>query len=588
MPYDVVGNAAGLNTGMRNVNANSGYRNLNRGYRHRHIRSGGGSLCQMLRAIYCITFLLVLGGFFCVYQGMYHLLASTTDSRGAMLKQWYDAMNTWTTGAEITFESLRPSLTTNYAQSPKVMTGIQETITPADFGDTSWSTSKIKNPVSVSAYSYSGTAQCPGPNKDCTLQLTSATSGKVIATRKFQAAMQHSEHMISKTSMCQWYDSDWNHPMAAIGIGHCNNQIPPGTGSQVYNYGPSECVADHFLDINGCPNDVILTSQLVQAGWDWAGNPIVQNAINKKPRFTYDQGKCWDYTDCFCTGCGFTFKTDVSKGWGFTGYGYFYNNVWTQFPKPFSQMSGTEKAQQCARQLHNMGRPCPAQNVNLVCFRAGGYPKKKCSTWCRKQDPTAAYVPPHWSIEMNDYYGPWGHQGTYPTYKQEEAQCNYIKTSTSQVSEVAIRMDESGTSAQTGGASWAGTQFVEQTVTHGNTPLPDQPVPVSVLVRSEAGPIIQGRTITDGCGPVVASGEKHPSKSCFGKTQGENFASGLAYLIAGIIMVGAPFIFMVLTVKGVISCFSAASRPQGDLYVPPQQSYVPPMQPASVPVARPL
>jgi hypothetical protein len=46
-------------------------------------------------------------------------------------------------------------------------------------------------------------------------------------------------------------------------------------------------------------------------------------------------------------------ETDQKKGWGFTGYSYFYNNYWTSFPKPFSQMSNTERAQQCKQQFES-------------------------------------------------------------------------------------------------------------------------------------------------------------------------------------------------------------------------------------------
>ena len=149
--------------------------------------------------------------------------------------------------------------------------------------------------------------------------------------------------------------------MASIGMGNCNNQM--SSSSQTYNFGPSNCVADHYLDVNGCPNDVIQTSQWVNAGWTWAGNPIVQQQLNSKPRFTYDSStqKCWDYSDCFCTGCGMEFKTDQSTGYGVTGYGFWYQNQWTSF----ASMSNTQRARQCSLQFNRMGYDCPASEVNL-------------------------------------------------------------------------------------------------------------------------------------------------------------------------------------------------------------------------------
>ena len=83
--------------------------------------------------------------------------------------------------------------------------------------------------------------------------------------------------------------------MASVGMGNCNAQMA-GT-SQTYNYGPDLCVESHYLDANGCPNDLISTTTLVQWGWTWAGQPNVVKVLDQKPRFTYQEGKCWDYTD---------------------------------------------------------------------------------------------------------------------------------------------------------------------------------------------------------------------------------------------------------------------------------------------------
>merc|ERR1711971_766776 len=127
-------------------------------------------------------------------------------------------------------------------------------------------------------------------------------------------------------------------------MGRCNN-IMAG-GSQTYNYGPSLCVEEHYLDSNGCPNDIISSSQMIKAGWSWA------TYISSKKRFTYEGGKCWDYTDCYCSGCGRTFKSDTTKGWGFTGFGYYYGRRWYPFAKPFASMSGNEKAKQCQLALN--------------------------------------------------------------------------------------------------------------------------------------------------------------------------------------------------------------------------------------------
>ena len=59
---------------------------------------------------------------------------------------------------------------------------------------------------------------------------------------------------------------------------------------------------------------------------EWAGGPALlydcqtywkqpwYATLSQKPRFTYENGKCSDYTDCYCSGCGTTFKNDATKG----------------------------------------------------------------------------------------------------------------------------------------------------------------------------------------------------------------------------------------------------------------------------------
>jgi hypothetical protein len=111
--------------------------------------------------------------------------------------------------------------------------------------------------------------------------------------------------------------------------------------------------------------------------------------LESKPRFTLENGKCWDYTDCYCTGCGTTFKTDTTKGVGFTGYGYYQHGQWSPFTKPIGQMTGDEKAKICRQALKADGSPCPKEKVDLVCFNAGGFPKPTCTDKCRQQGPSA-------------------------------------------------------------------------------------------------------------------------------------------------------------------------------------------------------
>ena len=303
MPYDVVGNAGGRSTSRaaRDLGlGSSGNRNHTRRGVNLHNRYGSTSsyrsptACRIMDCARFLFFLFFIGGGIMLFVGLSKIMSSTTDSRGQLLQTWSDTVTDWTTTHSSEFTSLKPTLTTTASTTAIPLTDATTTITPKSFGETSWSTKKITTPSSVIDHTWSGTASCPGkvPNQPCTLTLASS-SGKTITTRNFTPRKQVGpiQHSIS-SKMCQWYDSDYWHPMASLGLGNCNNVR---SSSQSYNFGPSSCVDDHYLDSDGCPNDVIQTSQWVKAGWSWASNSNVQLAVNNQKRFTYDSGKCWDY-----------------------------------------------------------------------------------------------------------------------------------------------------------------------------------------------------------------------------------------------------------------------------------------------------
>jgi hypothetical protein len=328
--------------------------------------------------------------------------------------------------------------------------------------------------------------------------------------------------------------------------------------------------------------------QLAKAGWSWA------SYISDQPRFTYEGGKCWDYTDCYCTGCGYEFKTDTTRGWGFTGYGYYYGGRWFRFPKPFASMSGNEKAKQCqaggplvvsptlfcfirrsppyldppVQSALNRAHPgfnCPASQVNLVCFRAGGYPKPSCQSYCQRQDPTgkAVYTPQSSYVTISDYYGPWGIFGGYPTYHSTPATCQWQKTTTQQVTKISLATDALG--QETGGGTWTGSgaAFVEQTVVSGNRPFSlGSTVPVTVEVVSSQGPIMEGARITDGCNLGA-----NPKK-CFGRSTSENFTIGLSLLLGGLAVVTCPCLLLLCCVKGFCGQDNAARAKPIESIVP--------------------
>ena len=171
MPYDVVGNAAGGRGGRGALSGGfgpgSGGGARGAGYvpgggRGRRRYAGGGGGCNIVQTVYCGFCVCLLGGLACLITGMGRLLAATTDTRGHKLQQWSDAMNPWADSREAAFEALKPTVATAVGASPTALAGTASTVTPSTFGESSWSTSKIKTPASLTAYKYSGTASCPG------------------------------------------------------------------------------------------------------------------------------------------------------------------------------------------------------------------------------------------------------------------------------------------------------------------------------------------------------------------------------------------------------------------------------------------
>lgn len=600
-------------------------------------------VCEFIRCVYCGVFILIAGGLAFTIVGIKSLMDATKDTRGQLLKEWSAEMNSWDSSGESEFAALGLQVTAESSGStPNVdVLKLEKTdVKPADFGESTWSTSKIKTPSTVSADTFVGKARCPTggkANTDCTLTVRDK-DGNTLGTRKIVPMAQDGPKKVQITSdLCTYYDSDYWHPMASSGMGKCNSAM---TSSQFYNYGPSECVDDAFLGANGCPRDEIITQQLYTAGWTWAREPIVVSALNKKPRFSYDgssgEGKCWDYSDCFCSGRrsnGDTveFKTDQSKGWGFTGYGYYYGSTWYDFPKPFSQMTSTERAEQCYQQFKRMGYfDVSRSRTNLICFRAGGYPKKPCSRWCSEQGSNAQYTRlPRQYYYGNDYYGPWGPRrgGSGPPWSGPEAVCTYEKTTTNTVKSLDLALSSGNQFLATDGSLWNGpgsTIFNESTGVSGKIPFPSIPsnAEVEIRIRSKNGPIMQGVKITDGCGPVTGTNYPRPDE-CFGRTQGENAARGIGFLAAGVLMVLVPVVLIYFAAKGAVSCLQGAfgsskplpvaqqqpstmyvapgmPQPQPQpVMVPPQQAYVPQSVPQqayvpaqvpvqSVPVAQPI
>ena len=142
------------------------------------------------------------------------------------------------------------------------------------------------------------------------------------------------------------------------------------------------------------------------------------------------------------------------------------------------------------------------------------------------------YTPPTTFVTINQYYGPWGTSGTYPSYTKQEAQCSYSKTTTTSITQLDLSLDATGTKTTGTGSKYvAGTNFIEQTTISGHQPFAPLPatVPVTINVRSSVGPMMEGVLLTQGCGPSPPVASVSSNQKCFGPTQGENAKIGVIF-----------------------------------------------------------
>ena len=103
--------------------------------------------------------------------------------------------------------------------------------------------------------------------------------------------------------------------------------------------------------------------------------------------------------------------------------------------------------------------------------------------------------------------------------------------------------------ALSGGSRWDNGKFTEATVVSTTTPQPLSSV--QVTVRSSAGPVMEGLTITKGCGPKVSG---KTGNQCFGLTQAQNLLAGSALMTTGILLLLCPVVSFALVCMGLISC----------------------------------
>ena len=220
-----------------------------------------------------------------------------------------------------------------------------------------------------------------------------------------------------------------------------------------------------------------------------------------------------------------------ASGIGVTGFGYYSNSQWHPF-----QNIGDQAAVQCAAAFTAVGKPC-SEGAELVCHYPSGYPKKPCSEWCHRQDrQTARYTPPATIIQMNTMYGPWGHQGSFPSYTSMPAKCEWTRTVSTKINKVRIVTDKDGKLSHSEYA-------LNDTETFDEPFKPANSVNIEVMLLPKEGPTLSAARLTEGC----AAPGKTPGRKCFGNTVEENAGMGIALIVLGV----------VLALLGCCCCFAA-------------------------------
>ena len=123
------------------------------------------------------------------------------------------------------------------------------------------------------------------------------------------------------SSFCALYTPWTSPPPPALNLPTCR---PAGVGRRISR--PRSASRTSPLSWTSCPPPAPLLLPF--------SSPPLQHfllstfsSLPAPDRYDRANGKCWDYTkcECKCTTSGDTFMTDTTKGYGFTGYGYFVN-----------------------------------------------------------------------------------------------------------------------------------------------------------------------------------------------------------------------------------------------------------------------
>ena len=212
VPYDTVGNADSsaadkFNGGYGDpTSSEQDEHSSNIGRSGRRTNGGGdGRSCGLLSVLKFVGCVGIFGGVGCTIAGCVYIGKAAVDTRGNLLGQWSDAMQTWDDAAKGLrgFKALEPFSSAFRYQ----FTLATDQITPADFGESSWTTKKISTPSSITSGTWTGDFECPAgsTNKPCLISISDSEGVQIVKRTVTPGQQTGPNPKNSVVNICQWY-----------------------------------------------------------------------------------------------------------------------------------------------------------------------------------------------------------------------------------------------------------------------------------------------------------------------------------------------------------------------------------------------
>jgi len=211
-------------------------------------------------------------------------------------------------------------------------------------------------------------------------------------------------------------------------------------------------------------------------------------------------------------------------------------------------------------------KQCVESHVSLMCHAVHGYPKQACQSWCTakgKEHESQSVYRAGTTIDLTDcteqYGGPWSQHTLDPAHTcplfTNPSTCAWTQTTTTQTTDLYIALSDGLSSEHAGGSEWeefskrrrlveeidlaavatGQSSFKESETVLGKHPydLSSGEFTVKVSLRSISGPVMQGKIITEGCGPGDHVGSL---ASCFGRSSAMEVGWAIALLVISAVL----------------------------------------------------